>query len=84
MLDKNSQTINVGDFICLCNHRIPYQVESKTSLGISINSDFPINLDILKEMYRKPSNTVGFIPLFFLDNKRIQLCPKEYFPECYI
>ncbi len=78
--DKNNKEISLGDFIFISGCLCPYTVISKTSIGIDTNG-YTIPLDTLKKNYRKSSNTIGFIPIFFLEKNKIEFCSIEEYPE---
>jgi hypothetical protein len=82
--DSNDKDINLGDFICICESENPYEIIEKTSVGIFVKEEYPLSIKVLNENNSKPSNTFGFIPIYFLDKRKIKLCSKDEFPECHI
>ena len=83
-LDKNKKEIKENDYICLEGMKKPFLVISKTSLGIYVDLNEALLLEVLKFEYKKISNTIGFIPIVFLMSKKILICPASEYPECYI
>ena len=82
--DCNDKDINLGDFICICESESPYEIIENTSVGIFVNYEYSLSIKVLNENYSRPYNTFGFIPIYFLDKRKIKFCPKDEFPECYL
>jgi hypothetical protein len=82
--DKNGDTLNIGDYICI--KATSYKIDNYPSIGIGISAinNQSIPLDSLKQRYRKKENNQGRIPLLFIDLEKVVKCDEEAYPECFI
>ncbi len=84
MRDKNDKQILKDCFICIEGMNTPFLVSIETSLGIKLENENPLPIEVLKDNYKKESNCIGFVPILFLKSEKIFICPISEYPECHV